>query len=226
MAPQPTAVKTKPLTQRAFYPVAYMFTVTFVFCAVLIGLARFTHARVEANRQVQFERAVLMSVAPGLGAAETRVDSDTPPDRVHELFVSLMEQPGDATGGAYRYRGEDAPAMYALPFEGQGFWNIIKGVAGISADGTTLTGIAFYLQNETPGLGARIVQPDFCDQFEGKRLAAGEHPITFRAEGSTVDEDEVHAITGATQTCTRLEGFLNRALAAWRAQAFGGGTAE
>jgi Na+-transporting NADH:ubiquinone oxidoreductase subunit C len=108
---------------------------------------------------------------------------------------------------------------YALPIRGQGFWDDIAGVIGIDADGETLTGIAFHEHKETPGLGAEIVGPRFRNQFKGKKMDPGERPIGLLPAGAEVSEHQVHAITGATQTCTRLERIMNDALLEWRGAA-------
>jgi len=71
-------------------------------------------------------------------------------------------------------------------FEGQGFWARIRGIVGIAADRKTVTGITFYEQSETPGLGAEIVRPAFRNQFKGKLLAPKERPITMRRPGTTL----------------------------------------
>ena len=92
----------------------------------------------------------------------------------------------------------------------------VLGIVGIAADRKTITGVAFYEQSETPGLGARIVEPDFCDAFTGKQLAEGDRPLGIRPAGSTLNNSEVHSITGATQTCVRLEKLINDGMTQWR----------
>lgn len=52
------------LRRTALYPVVYMFLITFLFTAILIGIAHATHARVDANEKIMFERAVLMATLP------------------------------------------------------------------------------------------------------------------------------------------------------------------
>jgi Na+-transporting NADH:ubiquinone oxidoreductase subunit C len=101
---------------------------------------------------------------------------------------------------------------------GQGFWAPIQGVIGIAADKQTITGIVFYQQNETPGLGAEITKPAFRSQFKGKKLSPGDKAINIRRPGAELGASDVHAVTGATQTCTRLERIINAALDSWRAQ--------
>ena len=194
--------------QKPVYPVVYMFVVMFCFTAVLVGLARSASGRIQANKQVFFERALLVAVGAQC--------DELSPAAIHTKFMETVRQPTTESFGAYVYVGNgQVPIAYALPFEGQGFWSVIKGVIGIKPDGRTLTGIAFHEQSETPGLGAEIVKPRFCAQFKGFVLAVGPVPLRFAAGGSGGGSD-IDAITGATQTCTRLEKILNNALMQWR----------
>lgn len=197
--------------EAGMYPAFYMFTVTFAFAAVLIGLSRVTRENVEANRRIMFERAVVSA----LGLID---EGSATHGEIHDLFVNAVGAPANGTGGAYVMKDGSRITAYALPFEGQGFWNVIRGVVGIQADGSSMTGISFYEQNETPGLGAEITKGYFRGQFEGKRLSWRSTPVRLM---STAGEDhtgegKVDAITGATQTCMRLEDMLNAALKEWR----------
>ena len=47
------------MREKKWYPVAYMFICTFVMSFMLIGFSKYTKPRVDANRQIAFERAVL-----------------------------------------------------------------------------------------------------------------------------------------------------------------------
>ena len=197
------------IRKQSWFPIAYMFCVTAFFSSIVIGLTRLTSQRVEANEQLAFERAVL-SVLPGM-----EVDKMTRPE-IHKTFTESVEAPDASSDGAYIARQNGQITAYALPISGQGFWAPIKGVIGIEADKKTITGIAFYEQNETPGLGAEIAQAPFRDQFEGKVIASEDEPIDIRRPGTTLGENEVHAVTGATQTSDRLEIIINTALRQWR----------
>ena len=107
---------------------------------------------------------------------------------------------------------------YALPVSGQGFWAPIKGIIGLKADRRTITGIAFYEQNETPGLGAQITTSAFTSQFKGKVLSWGDKALNIRPPGAPLGASDVEAVTGATQTSTRLEKILNDALTEWHSK--------
>ena len=56
------------MRERRWYPVLYMFAVTAVFSAIVIGFMQITRARVQANEALAFERAVI-TVLPQLDTA-------------------------------------------------------------------------------------------------------------------------------------------------------------
>jgi len=195
------------MKNKPWFPVLYMFVVTAVFSSVLIGFAQMTRPRVLANERLAFERATL----------EAFPEITVPPSpQIHSLFNTLFEKSEDAAG-AYVYRKDGRLVGYAVPVAGKGFWAPIRGVVGVSADLTMITGISFYDQNETPGLGARIVEPSFRGQFEGLRVGAIEKPIGIRPVSEALRDNEVHALTGATQTCVRLDVLINERLSEWLA---------
>ena len=161
-----------------------------------------------------------MSVLPPLH------DPDMSSLDIHRTFTEQVSEPDTTSGGAYTVKQGGQIAGYALPISGQGFWAPIEGVIGIDADRKTITGIAFYEQKETPGLGAEIAQPAFQNQFKGKVFSSAEKPVTFRRPGEDVGPSEVHAVTGATQTSTRLEKIINESVRTWQSTMSGKGGAE
>lgn len=104
---------------------------------------------------------------------------------------------------------------------GMGFWDRIECVVVLSPDLRKVLNVQVLDQKETPGLGARIEEPWFTDQFkslalawddpQGQRVLVGANPAPNAA-------NEVDAITGATQTSMALMRFLNDELASFRAQ--------
>ena len=187
------------------FAVFYMFGMTAICSVLLISLARGTDQRVETNRKLEFEKAVLR-VFP-----EIQYDSDA---QAHQIFVEHFEESAQA-GDAYIYRKDGQIAGYVVPISGKGFWATISGIVGVKADGKTVTGISFYEQSETPGLGARITEPEFKRQFVDLKMQNPPRPIDFRPPGQTLAVGQVHAISGATQTCVRVEKFLNEDLSNW-----------
>ena len=199
------------IKEKKWFPVIYMFLITTLFSSIVIGFTQFTADRVEANQKLFFEKAVL-EVLPGL------YDENLSRLELHRRFSDGVTKPDKSTGGAYTLRKGGVIKAYALPISGRGFWAPIKGVIGIEADEKTITAIAFYQQNETPGLGAEIAKPEFRDQFKGKVIATGEKPLSMKRPDAKLDKNSVHAVTGATQTSTRLEKIINDALKSWEEQ--------
>lgn len=199
------------MRQTGLYPVLYMFIMMAVFSSVIIGFAAMTQDRVEANAKLAFERAVVQVLPglyePGLSSGE-----------IHNRFAQQVTAPDPSTAGAYTHRKDGQIVAYAVPFAGQGFWAPIRGVIGVQADKRTITGIEFYEQTETPGLGAEIVRPAFRNQFKDKVLAVEGKPINMRRPGAQLGPNDVYAVTGATQTSTRLEGIVNRAVSEWQSK--------
>jgi len=197
---------------KAWFPVVYMFAVTAAFSSVLIGFAEGLRPRVESNRRAALERAVLAVLpleAPAADSAQIR----------HELFKSLtaVTERGAEKVTAYQVVRDGRVRASALLFEGQGFWNRIRGVIGVGADGRSVLGIAIYEQSETPGLGAEIVTPRFTEQFRKGKVLGVKTALRFVAETAKAGSGEVNGVTGATQTCSRLERMLNARLARWTA---------
>lgn len=192
------------MREKPWYPVAYMFVATCIFSVLLIGLARVTRDDIEVNARMAFERAVV-GAFPEIEAVTN--------DEVHRAFVEQFEY--DEQTRSYRRTVGGQLTGYAVPFAGPGFWDDIEGVIGVAADKKTVTGVAFYEQTETPGLGARIDEEDFRGKFHGLKIDYTPRPIGIRPATKDLRENEVHAITGATQTSMRLEKLINDSLARW-----------
>lgn len=197
------------IRDKAWYPILYMFVITLCLSTVLILFGSVTRQRVKDNEQILYERAVIEALSIALPPSVS-------PAQIHNLYTSSIRDATESSAGALRYLKGDSLIAYALPVEGPGFWATIKGVIGIAADTRTITGISFYEQNETPGLGGEIVKSEFRVQFAGKRISDTQTPIEIRPVSADLDESSIHAITGATQTSTRLNKFLNEQLAIWR----------
>jgi Na+-transporting NADH:ubiquinone oxidoreductase subunit NqrC len=222
------------LREHRAYPIAYMFALTAVCSLILIGFARFTAGRVEANQRLAFERAAVRALAIELPEQASGLE-------IHEVFTNRVRQlpsldalddakleahgllPDGADDADWPDNLKDVlerVEAVGIVVRGRGFWDQIEGVIGVRYDKSDglwkLTGIAFYQQRETPGLGAEITTPRFTAQFSrDKVISKNPPPLTFVAEGAEAGPSEINQITGATQTCSRLEGIINDHLSRW-----------
>lgn len=197
------------MREKRWFPILYMFIVTAFFSSIVIGVSQFTRERVIANQKRAFEQAVLM-VLPGM------YDLHVSNLELHRRFIEEVDEPDKSSGRAYTLKKDGRLVAYALPISGQGFWARIEGVIGIAADKKTITGVVFYEQKETPGLGAQITTSEFRSQFQGKVISVTDKPLNIKRPGDILDRSDVHAVTGATQTSTRLEKIINDGLKTWR----------
>ena len=59
-----------------------------------------------------------------------------------------------------------------LPINGYGLWSTLYGFLSLDADGQTVQSINFYDQQETPGLGGEVVNPNWRALWKGKKVYA------------------------------------------------------
>ncbi len=105
-------------------------------------------------------------------------------------------------------------------FSGMGFWDRIEGIIVLTSDLSKIVNIQFLDQKETPGLGARITEQWFTDQFKGLEIDWEGRPdqrIIIGTSPKPNAPNRVDAITGATQTSLALDKLLNIDLNRFRA---------
>ncbi|MBO4955501.1 MAG: NADH:ubiquinone reductase (Na(+)-transporting) subunit C [Muribaculaceae bacterium] len=113
-------------------------------------------------------------------------------------------------------RLSDGAVKYIIPAYGSGLWGPIWGYVAVDADGSTIYGAYYGHQGETPGLGAKIAEPQFSTPFEGKHLFKDGvfAPVSVVKIGMkpVANEDYVDAIAGATITSRGVGDMLANCL--------------
>ena len=94
----------------------------------------------------------------------------------------------------------------AFEFRGPGLWGPISGILSLEKDLKTIHKIKITYQEETPGLGSRIAEPDYLKQFKHKEVLP---KLVFVAEGTSNQKYDVYVITGATGSSRALEKLIN-----------------
>ena len=105
-------------------------------------------------------------------------------------------------------RGEDGSSVisHVIVTQGPGLWGDITAAIGYDERGSLITGIEIIDQNETPGLGGRIGEEWFKNQFREKSF-----PLSTVAEGESAGSREFQAITGATYSSEAIKDIVNSA---------------
>jgi Na+-transporting NADH:ubiquinone oxidoreductase subunit C len=105
---------------------------------------------------------------------------------------------------------------YVLPVTGRGLWGGLWGYIALNADKKTVFGTYFYHTSETAGLGARIGERWFQEQFNGKPLFAGDDTqniaLSVVKAGASKAKTEVDGVTGATLTSDGVSAMVKDGL--------------
>ena len=116
---------------------------------------------------------------------------------------------------------DDGSIKYVLPMYGAGLWGPIWGYVAVNDDGNTIYGANFSHEGETPGLGARIAEQPFQDEFKDKHLFLdGEFKsvaVLKRGQKAANGAEQVDALTGATITSRGVSDMMADCLAPYNA---------
>ena len=115
---------------------------------------------------------------------------------------------------------DDGSIKYVLPLYGAGLWGPIWGYVAVNDDGNAIYGANFSHEGETPGLGARIADKDFQDEFVDKHLfQEGEFKgvvVLKKGQKSATGAEQIDALTGATITSLGVSAMLEDCLAPYK----------
>ena len=103
------------------------------------------------------------------------------------------------------FDGDDQPTGYAMNVIGNGFSDKITLMVGVSEDLESITGIEILKQTDTPGLGAKIVEPEFKGKFKNLRTI----PKVVCTKSENTAPNEIQAITAATITSKAVVDIVN-----------------
>ena len=133
-----------------------------------------------------------------------------------ELSVGI---PADLDLGRLRRRALYAPIyllekdgdlqLIVLPVEGTGYQSAIRAMLALEPDLTTVAALTILEQDETPGLGARIEEPEWQAQWPGKQVVDADGSIVISVvRGQASGPHEVDGISGATLTSDGVQNML------------------
>jgi Na+-transporting NADH:ubiquinone oxidoreductase subunit C len=199
----------------AAYIIGFMIVICGVFGTGVSVVHNATQDMLEKNKRFHRNRiicrAFLLPVSDDSAKAYAQAISE------HIEIKGITD--GNRIRKFYRRMDPEHPAV-GFDFSGMGFWDRIDGIIVFTQNLEKIINIQFFDHKETPGLGARIEEKWFTDQFKGVRIAwnkdVSDRVIIGRATGAKPD-NQVDAITGATQTSMALKRFLNAELERIRA---------
>jgi len=168
-------------------------------CAfLLVGIRNYTLPIIETYHELRLKRTILE-------AAGISHEKDT----IEDIFSKYIRRV-DRKGFIY-YLSPDG--SYIFIFEGRGLWGMITGAITLNPDLKTIENIKIVSQEETPGLGARIEEEGFLNQFKKKEV----YPklvLALRKKATKINE--IDAIAGASMTSNALINIINEGVIDFR----------
>ena len=164
----------------------------------LVAVDQLTKGPIARNKAVKLQKGILSSL--GIEFNEYSQDDI---DEKFSANIDVTETKGDEPVKFYRSR---TSGDIAFEISGTGVQGPIHATIALSPGLDEIRGLNIVGQEETPGLGGRIVETDFLNRFEGKIITNG---LAIVSPGKAAADNEVDGITGATLTCNALEELLN-----------------
>ncbi|MBR1560032.1 MAG: RnfABCDGE type electron transport complex subunit G [Clostridia bacterium] len=200
-------VTAKTLFQHIPRPVIVLTAITLIAGIALSGVYSMTKDTIEAAHSLA-NAASFRAVVPD---AETFEASDAVAQAVADLQGQVY---GTSFGRAYineAYTGYDADGNVAgyvvRATSSDGFDGDVSMAVGFDPDGV-VNGIDFTELNETPGMGMRVADPEFKDQFNGKAVTQ----FTLGKSGTSTSDDMIDSVSGASTTSGAVVNAVNAAI--------------
>jgi Na+-transporting NADH:ubiquinone oxidoreductase subunit C len=159
---------------------------------LLLGMDLLTRDRIKENETAQLKAAVL-------SASNISFNFTT----IHDVFEEEIEI---VTVDELTFYINKANNYVSYEFLGGGVWGPIRGIITLEPDFETIVQITILQQEETPGLGGVVAESQYLARFVGIVMVP---KIEINKDPSPNKDNEVDAITGATNTSKRFELLLN-----------------
>ncbi|NLX20133.1 MAG: FMN-binding protein [Phycisphaerae bacterium] len=177
-----------------------------IFAVALAFVDQGTAQRIAENRQQQVQALAQMAILgePAVGAdGQMQFKIKLEPVAIQDVQAAFRVTPAE---------GGDETLGYAVVVEGIG-WDRLLILVGLSPDLQRITGVQIVESRETPGLGERIGDEAWRDQFR-KPTAQPLELVKGRAQSPY----QVEALTGATISSDAVTSLVNEATAKALAQ--------
>jgi len=183
--------------KQVLYPVVFMIVITAIFTTALALINELTIDRIKALEDTKQKQTILYVF--GIEAPDNQAD-------VNKAFNQYIETEVKDNETIYKATQDGTELGYAFEITGSGLWGSILGYAAVNQDFTQVLGIDFVTHSETPGLGGRISELWFKEQFRAVEIDPEKKDIvTYRP----APKGNVDAITGATLTSDAVRNIIN-----------------
>lgn len=182
---------------------SFVFIMGFLTSIVFVGMDALTAERIEMNKDAAIYSAVL-----------THNDITYNSGNLAEVFndnitVEEVTYNGQLLSFYINEVNGNVSFLYGV-FSLGGLWGPVRGVITLESDFQTIVNVSVLEEQETPGLGGKVKNREFLDQFIGLQLLPElERPVEVNKDAAANKANEVDEISGATGTSTAFERLLN-----------------
>lgn len=214
---------------------AYTIAYAAVMVIVVAFLLAFVSSALKPTQDVNVENDTKGQILTAMGFCRDSIDVKTEFDKVRDYVLDSNQtvmtpyegQFESSYGKAIKEgrlhvfvgKSKNGEEVYVLPVVGRGLWGGLWGYLALSFDSNvpTVKGAYFYHESETAGLGARIADRDFQEQFIGKPIYDESDPtheiaLTVVKKGTASKATEIDGVTGATLTSAGVGAMVNGGL--------------
>jgi Na+-transporting NADH:ubiquinone oxidoreductase subunit C len=180
------------MKKRYLYTIVFMLLLSAFFSAVVSFAEIMYRDKIELNEINRKNKSILLAAQVDISAIED----------INDFFQKNIKENTGQGDLYYQYYKNDKIIAAIYPFSGPGLWGTIKGYISVSPDHKEIIGLDFTDHNETPGLGGRIDEDWFKNQFRNIK-------ITKASKLNFNENEDLDAISGATNTSTAVLEILN-----------------
>ncbi|GAB6281561.1 MAG: RnfABCDGE type electron transport complex subunit G [Ignavibacterium sp.] len=160
--------------------------------AILSRVDNWSKPLIAANQKAETERAIFL-VNPSGKIYEEIKNIDCEVYKVFDINHNLI--------------------AYSFVYNGNGFQGNIKMMIGVKPDLNNITAIEILEQSETPGLGTKVTEEPFKNQFKNLNNSPS---ITWVKGKKPSEPNQIEAITGATISSKSVVAIVNNGIAKLR----------
>ena len=184
--------------KRKLLDVLFIVVLGVVSVAMLLAAQNYSAPAVKRFRETRLKTNILTAA----GIAWTQAD-------FQDVFGQRVSE--ETRGGLTWYV---ADSLVIYEFKGRGLWGMIEGIATFDSALTHIVSVRVLSQEETPGLGDRIKEPDYLATYKDRTAA---EPLELALRHKAEQPNEVDAISGATLSSQALMAIVSAAAARLRA---------
>lgn len=189
----------KTFSETRIYPVFFMVIITLIFVGILATFYHLTIQRVTEYRDLKLKETILQLF-------------DLPTQNSEAEFSEFITKREKNNIQYYEAVQDSILLGYCFPIRGKGLWGTIDALIALSADLSQIIKLEIISQNETPGLGGRITENWFKDQFQNKIIINDEIVQYFQLipEEEKTASNQINQITGATASSKAVADMISR----------------